>query len=281
MEYHDKTTRRPEQLRRWIGEHQTSVNAWILFAITVVVVFIFLSDRDFSFLLTLSSLVSAFCFFMIAQKIERSGTCSGVSLKMMQCYLLLLAARLCSILPFEGYLPYDRTGDWLYQLTEVISLVLCGVIVYLCSRRYKSTYNPDSDSFKHLFLIIPALLLAAIFHPTLNAFVPADIAWTFALYLEAFACLPQLYYFQKEKRVEPFTSHFLAGQALSKILAFIFWVNTHRELNDPSKPWKSFAGMWVIIMQVVQLIVMGDFIYHYVRCVSRGVPVQFFPNENV
>lgn len=92
-----------ESGKRWASEHGTSVKAWTFFILAAIVVFIFLSDRDFSFLLTLSSLVSAFCFFMVAQKIERSGSVAGVSMKMMECYLVLLGARLCSIIPFEGY----------------------------------------------------------------------------------------------------------------------------------------------------------------------------------
>lgn len=176
---------------------------------------------------------------------------------------------------------YDRTGDWLYQCAEGLALCLCGTIIYLGRKRHSMTYDASTDSFKHIFLIVPALILALIFHPTLNGFMPADISWTFGLYLEAVASLPQLYYFQKEKRVEAFTSHFLAGQALSKVFSFIFWIATYRELNDPSKRLKSFAGVWVIVCQVIQLLVMGDFICLYLKCLRRGVPVQFYLNENV
>jgi len=276
-----KAMRDPEKMKLWVTEHKTSVKAWSGFGVAIVLIFMFLSDRDFSFLLTMSSLVSAFCFFMVAHKIERTGTCEGISVRMFECYLILILARLFSIIPFEGYLPYDRTGDWLYQTTEAVSLCLCGSIVYLCRRRYRNTYNENADGLNHLFLIVPALLLAIVFHPSLNAFMPADISWTFALYLEAIASLPQLFLFQKEKKVEPFTSHFLAGQAFSKLMSFIFWISTHRELNDPTRTMKSYVGVWVVVMQIVQLIVMGDFVYHYVRCLSRGVPVQFFLNENV
>lgn len=252
-------------VRDWLMAHRASVNSWGILATIVIVVFLFFSDRDFSFLLTLSSLTSMFCFFMIAQKIERQKSANGVSIKMMECYLVLLACRLCSIIPFEGYLPYDRTGDWLYQLTEALALCLCGTIIFLGKHQYKNTYDENVDSFKHLFLFVPALLLAVVFHPTLNAFMPADIAWTFSLYLEAVASLPQLFCFQKQKSVAPFTSHFLAGQVLSKLFSFIFWAATFKELNDASKPLKSVAGIWVVICQIIQLIVMGDFIYIYIK----------------
>lgn len=50
--------------------------------------------------------------------------------------------------------------------------------------------------------MIIALVLAGIFHPRLNAFMPADIAWAYALYLESVTVLPQLFMFQKQGKVD-------------------------------------------------------------------------------
>lgn len=270
-----------EKLRIWMEAHGSSLKAWASFIAVVTIVFFTFSDGDYSFLLTLSSIIGMFSFLMVVLKIERNRNCAGVSLKMIECYVVLLFARLCSIIPFEGYLPYDRTGDWLYQSSEAIAFCLAGTIVYLCRSRYKDTYAGSADTFYHIALIVPALILAIFFHASLNAFLPADIAWSFALYLEAVACLPQLFMFQKQGRVEAFTSHFLAAQALSKVMAFLFWLSTHGELNDSTTSLKNYVGYWVMAMQVLQLIVMGDFIYHYVRCLSRGLSVQYILTDTV
>lgn len=270
-----------EKLIKWLAMHQASVQAWTGLVFVVFLVYHLFSDGDFSFLMTMSSLISTFAFLMVFYKIEMTRSCAGVSLKMMECYVVLIFSRLCSIIPYEGYLPYDRSGDWLYQTLEALSLLVAGGIVYQCRQRYAATYEADSDTFKHVYLLAPAFVLALLFHPSLNAFTPADVAWTFALYLEAVAVLPQLFMFQRQGKVEPFTSHFLAGQALSQAVSFIFWVSSYSELNGPQNSFRSYVGLWVIGMQVVQLIVMGDFIYHYVRCVSRGLPVQFLLSENV
>lgn len=270
-----------EKLTKWVSTHQTSVQAWTGMFLLVFVVYHLFSDGDFSFLMTLSSLISTFSFLMVLLKIESSKSCSGVSRQMLECYVLLIFARLCSIIPFEGYLPYDRSGDWLYQTLECLSLFLSAAAVYLCRVKYVSSYQSEGDTVSWLYLAGPSFVLAVLFHPSLNAFMPADVAWTFALYLEAIAVLPQLFMFQKQGKVEPFTSHFLAGQALSQAISFIFWVSSYSELNGPQNSIRSYVGLWVIGMQFLQLVLMGDFIYHYVRCVSRGLPVQFLLNENV
>eukprot|EP01071_Lankesteria_metandrocarpae_P001263 Lankesteria_metandrocarpae@DN1423_c0_g1_i1.p1 len=270
-----------EKAKQLFTTYKTGWQAWGLFSAIVCVIFFVFSDGDFSFLLTLSSLIGMFSFVMVLYKLESAKSAKGISLVMIECYVIVLAFRLFSIIPFEGYLPYDRSGDWLYQATEAVSCLLAGTIMYLCRVRYKTTYDQECDTLKHYLLILPALVLSLLFHPSLNAFMPADAAWTFALYLEAVCCLPQLFMFQKQGRVEPFTTHFLAGQALSKCVSFIFWVASFKELNDPTKMLKSYVGVWVIALQALQLLVMGDFIYHYIRCVSQGVSVQFILADNV
>lgn len=258
------------------AKHQ-SVQVWGGFSVFAFVIFWVFSSGDFSFLLTLSSLVSMFSFLMVAMVCEASKSVKGVSLKMMECYIAVFFCRLCAIIPFEGYLPFDKSGDWFYQLCEVFGLCLSGSIVYLCRAHYASTYQASQDVFNHLWIMGPALGIALILHPRLNAFLPSDIAWAFALYLESVTVLPQLFMFMKEGKAEPHTSHFLAAQALSRLFSFIFWASSFSELSNPDHNIKRFVGHWVIGIQLLQLAIMGDFIYHYIRCIQKGLPVSEIP----
>lgn len=90
------------KFKQWMSAHSTSLKAWSVFLGFVLFIFFVFSDGDFSFLLTLSSIVGMFSFFMITLIIEKNHSCSGVSLKMIECYVIVLFARLCSIIPFEG-----------------------------------------------------------------------------------------------------------------------------------------------------------------------------------
>ena len=131
------------------------------------------------------------------------------------------------------------------------------------------------------YLIVPALVLALIFHPSLNAFTPSDICWAFALYLESVASLPQLFMFQKTGQVEPWTAHFLAAQAMAKLISFIFWLSSFSDLSDPNHSVKTYVGHWVLLMQGFQLLVMGDFIYQYSKCLANNKPINFMLSEDV
>lgn len=49
-----------------------------------------------------------------------------------------------------------------------------------------------------------------IFHPKLNNNLFTDVAWTFAIYVEAVAVMPQLFMFQSQGgEIEAFTSHWV------------------------------------------------------------------------
>jgi hypothetical protein len=247
---------------------------WGAFVAVVLTVFWVFSSGDFSFLLTVSSLASMFSFVMVAIEIVARKSVKGVSLKMIECYVLVFLMRSFAILPWEGYLPYDKSGDWLYQTCEVFCFCLSALIVYFCRMLYMSTYNSETDYFKHMFLIGPALAIALILHPHLNNFMPSDIAWAFALYLESVTVLPQLFMFMKEGEAQAHTSHFLAAQALSRIMSFVFWASSFSELSNKDHYIKQFVGNWVVVVQLLQLIIMSDFVYRYVRCLQQGISVS-------
>jgi hypothetical protein len=248
---------------------------WSAFVVVVALVFWFFSDGDFSFLLTLSSMLSMFSFLMVVVSIQTSEKhCAGVSLKMNECYLLVSFGRLCSILWFEGYLPFDRSGDWVYKLLEILVCVFTGTVVYFCRVLYEDTYSKHKDTgMNHYALIGGCFVFALFFHPSLNEFMPTDVAWAFALYLESVAALPQLFMFRQEDTLEPFTTHFLAGQTIAKVLGFSFWIFSYSELNNPAVLLKQYVGHWVILVQCFQLLLMGDFMFHYINCIRKGISV--------
>lgn len=68
-------------------------------------------------------------------------TAKGVSLKTLELYAAVFFFRLLSILRHQGYLPYDKSGDWFYHFVEIFSQVLVGVAIYLVFVPLMPTYN--------------------------------------------------------------------------------------------------------------------------------------------
>ncbi|CAK0860228.1 unnamed protein product [Prorocentrum cordatum] len=67
-------------------------------------------------------------------------------------------------------------------------------------------------------------------------------------------------------KARPHITHFLAAQALSKFMSFIFWASSFTELINKNHYIKELVAFWVVGMQMVQILIMVDFIHNYLYC---------------
>ena len=67
---------------------------------------------------------------------------------------------------------------------------------------YKLGYDKELDSLNHYIFIYPAVALMTILIHTTNRYNGFwDISWTFSVWLEAVAIVPQLYIVYKKRQV--------------------------------------------------------------------------------
>lgn len=277
----------PNKRDAFVNRNKFNLICYFCALVGVFLIYHLLSDGDFSFLLTLGGLTRMFGFMMLLFRIFKERNVDGLSLKTLELYAVVFFSRLSSILFYEGYLPYDRSGDWLYQAVEGTGLIIVCSLIYLMLTKFSVTYNADEDPFGKgmnlppqfgaVFLGGPCLLLAILIHPSLNQNFITDVAWTFALYLETVAVIPQLYMFQKSKKpVNPWTSHFVFSIGLSRLFLLTFWVSSYHELSEknPVTITGGWVGLFVLANQFVHLLVMGDFCYYYLKSAKAGTPLS-------
>lgn len=245
---------------------------WGSIIIAILVIFIFISSKDFSFFLVLSSLTQMFAFAIILVKVKNYQSCSGLSANTLICYFILLVARLTSTIFFSGYLPSDSSGSWLYQLSDLVSVSICGYLVYLIYYGYKETSDLMSDNkLPFYYLAIPTYLFAILAHSDLNRHALIDTNWAFSMYLESFAIFPQILLFSLKKgQIESFTSHYVALCGLSRLFSLVFWWDTYEELRCDTFLLGYYVGYFIIASQIVQLIIMADYYYIYFKSLLRG-----------
>ena len=160
-----------------------------------------------------------------------------------------------------------------------------------CPSRFKrSPKDAAADSFGAylvpsefgvVWLALPAFVLALLLHPNLNSNWLTDTAWTLALYLEAVAIFPQLVMFhrqqqrQAENELEPFTANFVFGVSAARVLTFLFWLSSYHELNDKyaDQLHRKYPGVMVVLSQVVNLLIMADYMYTYMQTAFNRRPV--------
>ena len=245
---------------------------WGSVIVAILFIFIFISSKDFSFFLVLSSIVQICAFVIILTKVTNYQNCSGFSPNTLICYCILLFARLTSTLFYPGYLPSDSSGSWLYQLTDILSLFICGLLIYLIYFKHNETADIMLDnSIPFYYLVIPTYILAIIIRSNLNDNVFCDINWAFSMYLEAVAIFPQILLFSKKRgQIESFTSHYVALCGLSRLFSLIFWWDTYEELVNDNLYFGSLVGYFIIGSQILQLIIMADYYYLYFKSILKG-----------
>eukprot|EP00579_Thalassiosira_antarctica_P010216 CAMPEP_0201908642 /NCGR_PEP_ID=MMETSP0903-20130614/695_1 /ASSEMBLY_ACC=CAM_ASM_000552 /TAXON_ID=420261 /ORGANISM="Thalassiosira antarctica, Strain CCMP982" /LENGTH=349 /DNA_ID=CAMNT_0048443035 /DNA_START=55 /DNA_END=1105 /DNA_ORIENTATION=- len=255
---------------------------WAGFFTASLFVYFMMSGGDFSFLMTYGAISRMFGFGILNVKIFSSKRATGVSVKTLQLYCLVFFFRLTSIIRHQGYLPYDKSGDWLYHVVEIMALIFTGTALWGCMAPFKSTYQGALDKFGEMhvppgmgavYLAVPMLILAIIVHPNLNSDFMSDAAWTYAMYLESVALVPQLFMFQKQTSgvVELLTAHFVAALGFGRLMEFMFWVYSYHELATSAG--SKLPGYLALFSQLMQLVLMLDFFWYYYLAVKNATPL--------
>jgi len=240
---------------------------YAIFGVIALFISKFSSDRTFSGLITLAAAVQCLGFLLLRLKIRKQGA-AGVSSRTLQLFAVMYVTRLYSTLQFNGYLPVDSSGDWVYQAIDVIALTCVISILYEMHNdqgRTAQTYEKENDTCAIHWFLVASVLLAYFIHPALNNRKIPDIAWTMSLYLEALAMIPQLMMFAKKGgEVESLASHYVACVFMCRCMMLAFWSNSFHELHRRGDTY-NLPGYGVIGAQILQVILFADFMYYYVK----------------
>ena len=108
-----------------------------------------------------------------------------------------------------------------------------------------------------------ALLCQCLFVPPPP---PPQILWTFSIYLESVAVMPQLYMISKTGEAETITSHYLFALGTYRALYIVNWV--YRYLMEDFYDWIA------IVAGIVQTLLYCDFFYLYI---TKGEGASMVP----
>jgi len=188
-------------------------------------------------------------FVVLLLKIQATRSCRGISLKTQEMYTLVFVCRYLDI--FWNFISLYNT---------VMKLVFLGTsfwILYLMryDKIVKVTYDREQDTFRHHFLVIPCSVLAILIH---NAWTPFEIIWTFSIYLEAVAILPQLVLLQRTQNIDNLTGNYVFLLGSYRGMYILNWI--YRYFTETHyKQWIAW------ISGLVQTILYIDFFYYYLK----------------
>jgi len=188
-------------------------------------------------------------------KIWKTRSCSGISGKSQVLFALTYTAR---------YLDLETNFVSMYNTTMKVFLIAASyATLYLVYVKFKATYDSSHDSFRIEFLLLPVTLLALIVN---HEFSVMEILWTWSIYLESVAILPQLFMVSKTGEAETITSHYLFALGAYRGLYILNWI--YRYVDE------SYYDLIAIFAGIVQTVLYCDFFYLYVTKVLKGKKLQ-------
>merc|ERR1719191_2691527 len=215
-------------------------------------------------------MVQALAFILLQMQISDTRSVAGISGKALTMHATKLCCRLASSLFLDGYLPTDKSGDWIYQLGDVLSLFMVLQILYSIYGAHKSSYQIGADTLEIRNLIMGAVVLAVLIHPDMNSWTLFDVLWTTHLYVDAIAMVPQLWMIsQMGGVVKGFTAHYIAATTLSNLLSGLFWFYASPDLVEDEKSL-NVPGLAINGAHIVQMMLLLDFGYYYARAFLQG-----------
>ncbi|KAF4776474.1 ER lumen protein retaining receptor [Colletotrichum scovillei] len=189
---------------------------------------------------------------ILLHKMVQLNSCSGISFKSQALYFLVYITR---------YLDLFTTSSLWNLVFKILFISSQGYIVYLMTTAYKPTNDPNQDTFRVQYLLGGAAALAIIFPYSYTFW---EISWTFSIWLEAVAILPQLFMLQRTGEAETITTHYLFALGIYRALYIPNWIYRYfTEVNHKVD--------WIAITAgIIQTILYSDFFWIYYTKVMKG-----------
>jgi len=188
---------------------------------------------------------------ILIHKIQTSRSCRGISFKTQELYVAVFLTRYLDL--FWNFVSLYNTAMKLFFIGSSC------FIVFLMRVKFRPTNDPSIDTFRTEFIVGPAFILALVFN---YEFIPSEILWSFSIFLESVAILPQLFLLQRTGEAETITTHYLAALGLYRALYIPNWIYRY---------WtEGVVDVIAVVAGLVQTGLFADFFYVYFTRVLQG-----------
>ena len=197
----------------------------------------------------LSHLVS---ILILIHSIQKKKSAKGISLKTQVLYVIVFVTR---------YLDLFTTFISVYNTLMKIFFIASSIYAVYLLKKYSSEIKENADIFPVQYLLLGAAVCALLFH---SSFSPIELLWSYSLWLESVAILPQLFLLESKGESELLTIH------------YIFALGLYRALYIPNWFYRYFTegrlDKLSIVTGIIQTLVYSDFFYvYYKKVIKNGI----------
>ncbi|KAF8878043.1 HDEL sequence binding protein [Mucidula mucida] len=188
---------------------------------------------------------------ILLHKIKTSRSCRGISFKTQALYVGVFVTRYLDL-----FTHWVSLYNFLMKLFFISSSCFT---LYLMRYRYRPTHDPSIDTFRIEYILGPSFLLSLIFNYKFTVF---EVLWSFSIFIESVAILPQLLMLQRTGEAETITTHYLAALGVYRALYIPNWIYRYYS-EGVIDPIAVTAG-------IIQTGLYLDFFYVYFTKVLQG-----------
>ncbi|GMM29468.1 Erd2 protein [Martiniozyma asiatica (nom. inval.)] len=189
---------------------------------------------------------------ILIHSIQTSRSATGISLKTQSLYMLVYVTRYLDLLTFSF-------GSIYNVLMKLIFLSSTAYTIHI-TKKYTKSMTQYVDDFNLLYVLVPSSILALLFNYKFTIF---EILWSFSLWLESVAILPQLYMLQRQGQGDLLTVHYIFALGCYRALYIPNWI--YRYATESKFDYVS------ILTGIIQTLIYSDFFYIYYDKVIKSI----------
>jgi ER lumen protein retaining receptor len=203
-----------------------------------------------------------FSIIVLLLRLRVAKNASGVSLRTHELFLVVFVTRYLDLFT-RYYSLYNSVMKILYIGTTASIIYMIKYQEPICS-----TYDKAQDTFLHWkYAVAPCGVLAVLTSVVsygLTGFTIQELLWTFSIYLEAVAILPQLIVLQRYREVENLTGNYIFFMGAYRAMYILNWI--YRAYHEPY-----YQHHYVVYFcGVLQTLLYVDFFYYYLTSKAKG-----------
>ena len=205
---------------------------------------------------------------------KSTSSCKGISFKSQVLYAVVFTCRYLDLFHVLGLIVSFNfahiSGLMLYNtVMKILFLAASYYILYLMKTEYRNSSDEARDRFVLWYVLAPCAVLALVFNAQ---FTVLEILWTFSIYLEAVAVMPQLMLLVDTGEADSLSSHYMFAVGGYRALYVCNWI--YRFATEP------YYSNWIAwIAGFVQTALYADFAYHYVIKILSGESSLKLPTQ--
>lgn len=237
-------------------QHLAFVPVYAVFISIAIFVREYIAGDEFSCVLTLSAIFQTLALCLLVVNALLTGSVQGLSAKHMQLQAIACGCRLSSTTWLLGYLPLDKSGDYLYQSCDALSLVTALCLSYQAMRAQSN----EGDTFPVAPFAMVSLILAGLMHADLDNRPVFDGLWLCGVFMQGCVMLPQLWMSaHSSANVPGVLNHFVTVMVISCILSVSYMLDAQEEFTFDTGALHYLAGKSTLVAHALWIATLGGF----------------------